>query len=131
MVHRLNTNKQFMIGNGILAFGIFVVVAIFIYISLRAQRDDSGPRYYNEVYAINLVRGFDGDSLSIFINDSLLANRTITDEPFRLEVGRFEDQSSLLIVDNITEKVSVFELSEKGGTVSLVKNAEGIKQLAN
>ena len=29
----LNTNKQFMIGNGMLAFGVFAVIIIFLYMS--------------------------------------------------------------------------------------------------
>lgn len=28
----LNTNKQFMIGNGMLAFGVFAVIIIFVYV---------------------------------------------------------------------------------------------------
>ena len=35
MAHRLNTNKQFMIGNGILAFAVIFVVVIFVYMSMR------------------------------------------------------------------------------------------------
>lgn len=35
MAHHLNTNKQFMVGNGILAFAVIFVVVIFIYMSLR------------------------------------------------------------------------------------------------
>ena len=35
MAHRLNTNKQFMVGNGILAFAVIFVVVIFIYMSMR------------------------------------------------------------------------------------------------
>ena len=31
----LNTNKQFMIGNGMLAFGVFAVIIIFLYMSFR------------------------------------------------------------------------------------------------
>ena len=31
MAHHLNTNKQFMVGNGILAFAVIFVVVIFIY----------------------------------------------------------------------------------------------------
>lgn len=38
MAHRLNTNKQFMVGNGILAFAVIFVVVIFVYMSLRLQR---------------------------------------------------------------------------------------------
>ena len=32
MAHRLNTNKQFMVGNGILAFAVIFVVVIFVVI---------------------------------------------------------------------------------------------------
>lgn len=131
MVHRLNTNKQFMIGNGILAFGVIAVVAIFAYLGMRAQRTQIKEKYYNEVYSINLVRGFAGDSISILVNDSLLANKTIIDEPFQIEVGRFEDQSTLMVVDKLTDKVSLFELSERGGKISLVRDKDGIKLLAN
>ena len=35
MAHRLNTNKQFMVGNGILAFAVIFVVVIFVYMSMR------------------------------------------------------------------------------------------------
>ena len=38
MAHHLNTNKQFMIGNGILAFAVIFVVVIFVYMSMRLQR---------------------------------------------------------------------------------------------
>ena len=46
MAHHLNTNKQFMVGNGILAFAVIFVVVIFIYMSLRLQRENQahGPR---------------------------------------------------------------------------------------
>ena len=37
MAHRLNTNKQFMVGNGILAFAVIFVVVIFVYMSMRLQ----------------------------------------------------------------------------------------------
>ena len=46
MTHRLNTNKQFMIGNGILAFAVILVVVIFVYMSMRLQREKEGERYF-------------------------------------------------------------------------------------
>lgn len=42
MAHRLNTNKQFMVGNGILAFAVIFVVVIFVYMSMRLQRRKTG-----------------------------------------------------------------------------------------
>ena len=106
MAHRLNTNKQFMVGNGILAFAVIFVVVIFVYMSMRLQREKQEERHFIESYTISLVKGFAG------------------------EIGRFAEQSALLIVDNNTELVSTFDLSEKGGTYQFEKESDGIKQLA-
>ena len=57
-------------------------------------------------------------------------NRTLTEEPFILEVKRFAEQSALMIVNNETEKLSLFELSEKGGEYRFEKEGEEVKQLA-
>ena len=130
MAHRLNTNKQFMLGNGILAFAVIFVVVIFVYMSLRMQREQQAERHFIETYTFTLVKGFAGDSISLFVNDSLIVNKTMTEEPFAIEVGRFDEQSALLIVDNKTELVSTFDLSEKGGSYQFVTDADGIKQLA-
>lgn len=130
MAHHLNTNKQFMVGNGILAFAVIFVVVIFVYMSMRLQRENQTERHFIETYSISLAKGFTGDSISLFINDSLISNKTIAEEPYTIEVGRFAEQSALLIVDNRTELVSTFDLSEKGGTYRFEKEADGIKQLA-
>ena len=116
MAHHLNTNKQFMVGNGILAFAVIFVVVIFIYMSLRLQRENQAERHYIETYTISLVKGF--------------ANQFMQEEAFTVEVGRFAEQSALMIVDNKTEIASVFDLSEKGGTYQFEKETDGIKQLA-
>ena len=129
MTHRLNTNKQFMIGNGILAFAVIAVVVIFLYMSMRLQKKDDSERYFAETYTITLLHGFAGDSLSLLINDSLLLNRTIPRDSFTLEVKRFAEQSALMIVDNATDKLSLFELSEKGGHYRFEKEGEAVKQL--
>lgn len=119
-----------MIGNGILAFAVIFVIVIFIYLSFRLKRQQDATRYYNEVYTISLTKGFVGDSLTVYINDSLILSKRILEEPFITQVGRFEEQSALLIVDNTTDKLSTFDLSNKGGSISLVKDEDGIKQLA-
>ncbi|MEL5892118.1 hypothetical protein AAE250_01250 [Bacteroides sp. GD17] len=130
MAHRLNTNKQFMIGNGLLAFAVIFVVVIFVYMSMRLQQQKKEGRNFIETYTVTLVKGFAGDSTSIFINDSLLVNQKMTEEPFTIEVKRFAEQSALMIVDNLTEKLSLFELSEKGGKYRFEKEGEEVKQLA-
>lgn len=121
--NHLNTNKQFMIGNGILAFAVIVVVVIFIYMSMKLQNDKKSGKNYPEIYHIELTSGFENDSISIFINDSLLIDTRIPgDSALKLDVKRFAEESALLIVDNRTEKVSTFSLSDKGGRVVISKN---------
>ena len=126
MAHRLNTNKQFMVGNGILAFAVIFVVVIFVYMSLRLQREKEANRHFSETYSIQLTKGFVGDSISLFVNDSLIMNKQ---EPTAIEVGRFAEQSALMIVNNQTETVAAFDLSEKGGTYRFEKDIDGIKHL--
>lgn len=97
---------------------------------MRLQRDKQEQRHFIETYSISLVKGFAGDSVSLYVNDSLILNKTISEEPYTVEVGRFAEQSALLVVDNKTELVSTFDLSERGGTYQFEKEADGIKQLA-
>lgn len=119
-----------MIGNGILAFAVIFIVVVFVYMSMRLQRNKEADRHFIETYTINLTKGFVGDSLSLFVNDSLIMDKQISEEPVTVEIGRFAEESALMIVDNITEQVSVFDLSEKGGNYRFEKDTDGIKQLA-
>ena len=98
--------------------------------SMRLQRNKEADRHFIETYTINLTKGFVGDSLSLFVNDSLIMDKQISEEPVTVEIGRFAEESALMIVDNITEQVSVFDLSEKGGDYRFEKDTDGIKQLA-
>lgn len=131
MAHRLNTNKQFMIGNGILAFAVIFVVIIFVYMSMRLQQQKAEKRTFMETYTITLDKGFSGDSTSVYINDSLLLDKTITEEPLTLHIQRFDEHNALMIVDNITEKMALFELSETGGTYRFEKEDNQVKLLSN
>lgn len=130
MAHHLNTNKQFMVGNGIMAFAVIFVVVIFVYMSMRLQQQKDGDRTFAETYTISLTKGFTGDSLSLLINDSILVNQKIAEDPLTIEVKRFAEQSALMIVDNATEKLSLFELSEKGGKYRFEKENGEVKQLS-
>ena len=121
MVHRLNTNKQFMIGNGILAFGVIAVVVIFTYMSLRGQQQHAGERNYQEHYTLTFAEGFAGDSATIYLNDSLLLCQPIGPEPITLSVQRFAEYTALIYVDNATERIAVFELNENGGDYCLTR----------
>lgn len=128
--NHLNTNKQFMMGNGVMAFAVIFVVVLFIYMAMRMQAvKQDGERYYPETYDIVLDRGFKGENVTIYANDSILWEGTIQDEQKNIHFGRFENTTSLMIVDGETEKVSVIELSEKGGTYHLAKDQGEVTQV--
>lgn len=129
MTHRLNTNKQFMIGNGILAFAVIFVVVLFVYMSMRLDRNRKETHHFSEVYEITLTKGFEGDSLSLFINDSLCTDFRVDTLPVSFQIRRFAEENALMIVDNHSEAVSVFDLSHKGGIYLFEKGPDGIRQL--
>ena len=120
----LKTNKQFMLGNGLLAFAVFIIVALFFYLSFREQSKKQ-EHIYAESYAISLVKGFIGNDIQVLVNDSVLYNAPVYQEPLTFSITRFAENSSVIIVDNASEQMAVFELSEQGGVYSF-ENKEGV-----
>lgn len=123
----LKTNKQFMLGNGLLAFAVFIIVALFFYLSFREQSKKQEHRFA-ESYAISLVKGFTGNDMQVLVNDSLIYNGMVQSEPLTFSITRFAENSSVIIVDNATEKMAVFELSEQGGVYNFEMNSGEVTQ---
>ncbi|WP_300726412.1 hypothetical protein [uncultured Bacteroides sp.] len=117
----INSNKQFMIGNGILAFGVFFIVCLFLYLGFRGQKKGNGQTVYEGIYTIEIADNFAGDSISVYINDSLLLNRTMDNAGLKLQVNRFAEENALMIVDNKTDEITPFNLSPKGSLISVEK----------
>ena len=115
-----------MIGNGILAFAVIAVVVIFTYMSMRSSQQKAEVRHFIEQYTVTLAEGFDGRATSVYVNDSLLANQTLGDAPLTLSFGRFDEHMALLIVDNETERIAFFELSESGGDYRFVRRDDEV-----
>ena len=124
----LKTNKQFMLGNGLLAFAVFIIVALFFYLSFREQGKKE-ERRYAESYAISLVKGFTGSDMQVLVNDSVLYNGAVQSEPLTFSITRFAENSSVIIVDNATEQMAVFELSEQGGVYNFERKGGEVEQL--
>lgn len=116
----LNTNKQFMIGNGILAFAVIFVVVIFVYMSLRLSRKE-GIRQYPEIFVVNIDSSLTGDSIDIFINDSLVFRGYTEKEGEIIRLNRFSENNSMLVVDKTTDFVSTFKLEDSGETINLYR----------
>lgn len=76
---------------------------------------------FPEIYTIELTGSFAGDSISVYINDSLLLNRTLDKSDLKFQIARFDEESMLMIVDNRTEKVTPFNLNPEGSFTRIEK----------
>lgn len=116
----INSNKQFMIGNGILAFGVFFIVCLFLYLSFRTSKTDK-TKVSSDLYTIQIGTSFAGDSISVYVNDSLLLNCTMGSTALTLQVNRFAEENALMIVDNKSDEITPFSLNPKGSIVNVEK----------
>ena len=116
----INSNKQFMIGNGILAFGVFFIVCLFLYLSFRTSKTDK-TKVSSDLYTIQIGNSFAGDTISVYVNDSLLLNCTMGSTALTLQVNRFAEENALMIVDNKSDEITPFSLNPKGSIVNVEK----------
>lgn len=123
----LNTNKRFMIGNGILAFAVIFVVVIFVYMSLRLSRKE-GLRQFPEIYIVNADSSIVGDSIDVFINDSLVFTGKPESEGELIRLNRFAENNSMLVVDKTTDFVSTFEIKDEGETIIICREDNSISR---
>lgn len=124
--NHLNINKQFMVGNGILAFAVFAVICIFLYMSFRFQRKVDKLQTFDGDYAIELSRDFAGEHLALYLNDSLLLQRTLPDSTLTLHIHRFAEENVLMVVNVQTDRATSFNLSPDGGRVKVGKQGNEI-----
>ena len=121
---RQNPHKNFMVFNAVLFIAVLVVCGIFLYMAYTFKRDTNKKVTYEGRYHIEVNNDFVGQSLSIYVNDSLLWNQAMPDTLVTLDIDRFAEESALLIVDNATDTATPFNLDPKGSKV-VVKKQEG------
>lgn len=111
-----------MVGNGILAFGVFFIVCLFLYLGFRGQsKGNEKSKTFEELYAIEIASSFNGDSLSVYINDSLLFNSSIGNTAIKFQVKRFAEESTLMVVNSCTDEVTPFNLNPEGSRIAVEK----------
>ena len=112
--------------NAVLFFAVLFITGLFLYLSFTLKRDADKKVTYEGRYHIEVSGDFSGESLSIYVNDSLLLNSIMPDSLTILDIDRFAEQSAILIVDNTTDNVTPFNLDPKGSKVIVKKQKDGI-----
>ena len=89
-------------------------------VSVHDKKQDA---YNADRYDITLSSSALGSPITIYMNDSLLFQGT-PQSVMTLSVGRFQEESSLLIVDGTTNKVTTIELPNHSETIRLGKRED-------
>ena len=122
MSKSINSNKQFMIGNGILAFGVIFIVCLFLYLGFRFQQKPGMKEVqFKDLYNIEVNNSFTGDSLDIYINDSLIINKRFSDNIVKFQVQRFAETSVLMVVDTEKDEMIPYNLDKNGSHINIYK----------
>ncbi len=121
-----NPNKAFLAGSALLAIAVIFIVILFVMLSLWMGSTRKHEIVYQDCYQIELKDGFIGESVSLYLNDSLLFNETVNTDTLRFRLNRFDDSNALLVVDNRTDNLTTFNLEEKGGRIILRKKGDVI-----
>lgn len=114
-----NSNKQFLWGTASLAFGVLCIVFIFVTLCYDKMKHSGEEHKFDDIYQIELVKGFAGDSAIIYINDSLLWQGVVNLDTFTLSIDRFAEQNMLMISTGQNDIASSFNLENKGGRLVL------------
>lgn len=99
---------------------VFLIVLIFILWAFRIDRKMNLDKKYHERYEFVLDETTLNKPLQMYVNDSLIFSGTPS-TTFTLNIDRFADESTLLIVDGESDIVSLIELSEEGEKLIISK----------
>ena len=113
-------NRSFMWGVAFMAVAVFGVVFIFMNMCLERM----AVKQYQESYGIELQSGFVGDSIKVYVNDSLLYNKVVRRDSVKIPIRRFEDNSMLMVVDARTDLTGSFNLGKQSENIIVRRNAD-------
>lgn len=112
-----------MVLNGILAFVVFVIACLFLYVSFQLKRDKDKEVTYEGKYLVEISKDFAGEDISVYLNDSLLMKGIMPDTLTQTSIDMFADENILMIVDNATDNTTPFNLNPDGSRVTVKKTA--------
>lgn len=118
---RSNINRNFMVLNGVLFIAVIAITVLFLYLAYTFKRDADRKKTYTGQYHIEITTDFAGESLSVYVNDSLLMNGILPDTLTTLDINRFAEEHALIVVDNATDTATPFNLSKEGSQIVVKK----------
>lgn len=112
--------------NAVLFIAVLAITFLFLYLAYTFKRDAEKKKTYEGQYHIELTSDWSGESLSIYVNDSLLMNGILPDTLVALDINRFAEEHVLMIVDNETDATTPFNLSKEGSKVIVKKTHDEV-----
>ena len=85
------------------------------------SKSNDKEKTFAGIYTVEIADSFTGDSLSVYINDSLLFNSSIGNTAIKFQVKRFAEESTLMVVDNHTDEITPFNLNPEGSQIAVEK----------
>lgn len=107
-----NANMKFLFGSVLFFFMIIVSMMLFVYFVL--EHSVSKENKVRDRYEISFSKQFAGLDYDLYLNDSLLYVGAPVSSDTVIKVDRSLDDNSLLVVDKVTDIVSVLEIGRRG-----------------
>ena len=116
-----NANKSFLAGTAVLFVAVFAVVLMFLLWSfnLLGNREE---RIRQDVYQLVVTDDFGGLDLSVWLNDSLVSRHAHAGDT--IVHSRLADETTVLVVDNATDHVTLIPVSAHSGLIPLRRPKE-------
>lgn len=112
-------NHTFLLGSLILMVLLLVVIVLFIFAAFKIY-DKKENCYGGDTYEIVLGPSTLNRPMTVYLNDSLLFSGTPA-SALTLTVGRFAEESALLVVDMESDAVSTLPLPQGSARVTLTR----------
>ena len=115
----LNKNNQFMFGIFALVVAVFMVVGIFLYMCYEKAAEINVKREFR----IELSQGFVGDSIQVWLNDSLVYEHKVPNDSVVIAHQPTDDQYMLSVEDMISGQARNMNVHIKSGRLILQRAA--------
>lgn len=105
-------NMGFLFGGVFFFFLIIITIGLFAYFSLYKYWEKPGDVRF--AYEISFSKEFRGFAYDVYLNDSLLYAGAPVDCDTVLRVNRFAEDNALLVVERVSDAVSIIQIPERG-----------------